>query len=100
MKPLLEARELCKHYQQGSVAVAAVEAVSLSVVRGEIALIIGPSGSGKSTLLSMLGCILRPTFGAILLAGYEVSGLPDPDLPRIRARCFGFVFRSFTSSHS
>jgi putative ABC transport system ATP-binding protein len=95
MKPFLEARALTKHYDQGTISVAAVESVSFSLRAGEIALIIGPSGSGKSTLLSMLGCILRPTSGAILLAGREVSALPDRDLPRIRRRCFGFVFQSF-----
>ena len=67
MRPMLEARALSKHYQQGSIAVAAVDKVSFSVPPGEIALIIGLSGSGKSTLLSMLGCILRPAFGAVLL---------------------------------
>ena len=95
MRPMLEARALSKHYQQGSIAVAAVDKVSFSVLPGEIALIIGPSGSGKSTLLSMLGCILRPTSGAILLAGRDVGGLSDRELPRIRGRCFGFVFQSF-----
>jgi putative ABC transport system ATP-binding protein len=92
---MLEARALSKHYQQGSIAVAAVESASFSVMAGETALIIGPSGSGKSTLLSMLGCILRPTSGAILLAGRDVGGLSDRDLPRVRGRCFGFVFQSF-----
>ncbi|MDE2172583.1 MAG: ABC transporter ATP-binding protein [Patescibacteria group bacterium] len=95
MKPLLEARALTKLYEQGTITVAAVEGASLAVRSGEIVLIIGPSGSGKSTLLSMLGCILRPTSGALLLAGREVSGLPDRDLPKIRRRCFGFVFQSF-----
>ncbi len=95
MKPLLEARALSKHYEQGTITVAAVEHASFSLSAGEVALIIGPSGSGKSTLLSMLGCILRPTSGAILLAGREVSALSDRDLPRIRRRCFGFVFQSF-----
>ena len=95
MKPLLEARALTKHYEQGTVSVAAVDNVSFSLRAGETALIIGPSGSGKSTLLSMLGCILRPTSGAIFLAGREVSGLSDLELPRIRRRCFGFVFQSF-----
>lgn len=95
MKPLLEARALTKHYEQGTVSVAAVDSVAFSLRAGETALIIGPSGSGKSTLLSMLGCILRPTSGAILLGGREVSGLSDRELPRIRRRCFGFVFQSF-----
>jgi len=95
MSPLLEARQLSKRYQEGSITVAAVDSVSFAVDQGQIALIIGPSGSGKSTLLSMLGCILRPTSGAVLLAGQEVSGLSDRDLPIIRGKCFGFVFQAF-----
>jgi len=95
MKPLLEARGLTKQYTHGTVSVTAIEDVSFSLKGGEVTLIIGPSGSGKSTLLSMLGCILRPTAGDILLAGYKVSGLSDSDLPKIRRRCFGFVFQSF-----
>jgi ABC-type multidrug transport system fused ATPase/permease subunit len=95
MSPLLEARQLSKRYQEGSITVAAVDSVSFAVDQGQIALIIGPSGSGKSTLLSMLGCILRPTSGAVLLAGHEVSGLSDRDLPIIRGKYFGFVFQAF-----
>ena len=95
MKPFLEARGLTKHYEQGAISVNAVSDVSLSLRGGEIALIIGPSGSGKSTLLSMLGCILRPTSGAILLAGHEIGRLGDHELPGVRSRCFGFVFQSF-----
>jgi putative ABC transport system ATP-binding protein len=95
MKPMLEARGITKHYRQGTTSVAAVDRVSIAVQEGEIALIIGPSGSGKSTLLSMLGCILQPTSGAVLVAGYDVSGLSERVLPRIRRRCFGFVFQSF-----
>ena len=95
MKLMLEARGITKHYRQGANIVAAVEGVSMAVREGEIALIIGPSGSGKSTLLSMLGCILQPTSGAVLVAGYSVGGLSERVLPRIRQRCFGFVFQSF-----
>jgi putative ABC transport system ATP-binding protein len=95
MKPMLEAREVAKHYQQGTNIIAAIDGVSIAVREGEIALIIGPSGSGKSTLLSMLGCILQPTSGTVLVAGYDVGGLSERVLPRIRQRCFGFIFQSF-----
>ena len=58
-------------------------------------LIIGPSGSGKSTLLSLLGCILRPCSGTILVEGVPVGDVPDRALPKIRRRNFGFVFQAF-----
>jgi putative ABC transport system ATP-binding protein len=95
MSALLETRELSKRYQEGGVSVAAVSSVSFSVDEGQVALIIGPSGSGKSTLLSLLGCILRPTSGAVLVGGRDVSGLSDRDMPEIRKSCFGFVFQTF-----
>lgn len=92
---LLEARDLSKVYGAGDTRVVAVDRVALALERGELLLIMGPSGSGKTTLLSMMGCILRPTSGAILIEGREVSGLDEASLPRIRRRFIGFVFQSF-----
>ena len=91
----LEAREISKIYRQGAISVAAVQSVSLAVEKGQIVLLIGPSGSGKTTLLSILGCILRPTSGAIYVDGTLVSDLPESRLPLIRRSCFGFVFQAF-----
>jgi putative ABC transport system ATP-binding protein len=73
--------------------VRAVNAVDLEVEAGEVILLMGPSGSGKSTLLSMIGCILRPTAGRVLLNGREVSGLGSRELARIRLREIGFIFQ-------
>jgi putative ABC transport system ATP-binding protein len=58
-------------------------------------LIVGPSGSGKTTLLSIMGCILRPTSGEVVVDGRVVSGLGEDALPDIRRTYFGFVFQSF-----
>jgi putative ABC transport system ATP-binding protein len=91
----LEAREISKIYRQGAISVAAVQSVSLAVEKGQIVLLIGPSGSGKTTLLSILGCILRPTSGAIYVDGTLVSDLPESRMPLIRRSCFGFVFQAF-----
>jgi len=95
MAACLEARAVSKTYHQGPLAVAAVQAVSLAVEPGETVLLIGPSGSGKSTLLSMLGCMLRPSAGSVLVDGATVSDLPQRRLPELRRRCFGFVFQEF-----
>ena len=93
--PRLEAREISKIYRQGWYNVAAVRSVSLAVAAGEVALIIGPSGSGKTTLLSMLGCILSPTSGSVLVDGKPVSSLPPSQLPAVRRSSFGFLFQQF-----
>jgi putative ABC transport system ATP-binding protein len=55
----------------------------------------GPSGSGKTTLLSMLGAMLRPTSGQIIVDGHELTAISESRLPKLRATTFGFVFQDF-----
>jgi putative ABC transport system ATP-binding protein len=55
----------------------------------------GPSGSGKTTLVSMLGTLLRPSGGKIVLEGIEVTRMKEAELPAVRARKIGFVFQAF-----
>lgn len=95
MESVLEVRDVTKVYEQGNVRVRAVDAVSLSLTPGQAVLIMGPSGSGKTTLLSIMGCILRPTSGEVVVGGRVVSGLGEDALPDIRRVNFGFVFQSF-----
>jgi len=94
-QPLLAARSLSKIYGRGHTEVRAVNDVSLSIDRGELAMIMGPSGSGKTTLLSMLGGLLRPTSGQVVLDGTDIAALDESALPDIRARKVGFVFQAF-----
>lgn len=89
------ASKLEKVFGEGDVQVLAVRGVDLEVRRGEVVLIMGPSGSGKTTLLSMLGAMLRPTSGSILVDGVDLATLPERRLPAFRARRFGFVFQDF-----
>jgi ABC-type lipoprotein export system ATPase subunit len=92
---LVELKRIGKSYPRGSVEVAALREVSLTIAAGESVAVMGPSGSGKSTLLGILGCLDRPTRGAYLLEGREVSTLPDAELSALRNRRIGFVFQSF-----
>jgi len=95
MNMVLETKDVTKVYRQGGIEVVAVEGVSLSLAAGMVLLIMGPSGSGKTTLLSMMGCILHPTSGTVLVDNEAVSGLKEDLLPGIRKKYFGFVFQSF-----
>ncbi|MBI5047948.1 MAG: ABC transporter ATP-binding protein [Deltaproteobacteria bacterium] len=95
MNPILEILDVSKVYQEGAAKVVAVDSVSLSIKKGEALLIMGPSGSGKTTLLSMMGCILHPTKGDVVVDGRMVGNLTEDALPDIRKKYFGFVFQSF-----
>jgi putative ABC transport system ATP-binding protein len=95
MAPILEARELTKHYRLGATTVEALRGVSLAVEPGEFVALMGPSGSGKSTLLQLLGGLDRPTSGDVLLDGEHVSALADEAATRLRREKTGFVFQFF-----
>jgi NitT/TauT family transport system ATP-binding protein len=75
--PLISIESVARRYVTTSGAVDALRDVSLSVEAGEFCTIIGPSGCGKSTLLGMLGGLVIPDAGRILIAGQAVTG-PDP----------------------
>ena len=91
---VLKAEEVCKSYDQGAQSVTVLRGVSLALNRGEVVSLEGPSGSGKTTLLSILGCLLSPTSGRVVVEGRSVDG-SDEVLPEIRRRSIGFVFQQF-----
>ncbi len=95
MPPILEARDLTRHFELGGSTVEALRGVSLIVEEGEFVALMGPSGSGKSTLLQLLGGLDRPTSGEVLLEGETVSQLSDEQATRLRRERTGFVFQSF-----
>jgi len=94
-KTALAARQLDKTFGEGATEVHAVRGVDLEVQAGEVVLIMGPSGSGKTTLLSMLGAMLRPTAGEVLIDGKDLAAISEARLPKLRATTFGFVFQDF-----
>lgn len=86
---------LTKIYQNGALAVTALEDVSLHIDRGTFTAIMGPSGSGKSTLMNILGCLDKATRGTYIIDGIDVSELDEDSLARVRNTKIGFVFQTF-----
>jgi putative ABC transport system ATP-binding protein len=93
--PLLEIRDVTKHYRMGLEVVRALDGVSLVIRKGEQVAIMGASGSGKSTLLNILGCMDLPTSGKYFLGGQDVARLSQSMLALVRGRRVGFVFQTF-----
>ncbi len=91
----VEIQGVSKSYGEGDAVVHALVGVDLTVHQGEMLFLMGPSGSGKTTLLSIMGCILRPSSGSVRIAGEEVVGLSEREMPRIRLRRIGFIFQGF-----
>lgn len=69
--------------------------IDLQVKQGEIVAIVGRSGSGKSTLLNLMSGYIRPTSGALHLAGQAVTNMTEGDWANFRLAHLGFMFQSF-----
>ncbi len=89
---ILQTRNIQKHFTEGRESVAVLKGIDFTADRGEIVSLEGPSGSGKTTFLSILGCILTPTTGEVVIDGERVDA---KRLAQIRRRSLGFVFQQF-----
>jgi putative ABC transport system ATP-binding protein len=95
MGVILKTEDLTKSYKVGKVDVSALRGVSISIEEGEFVAIMGPSGCGKSTLLHLMGGLLSPTSGSIIIDGEDLSKVSDATRTGIRRRKIGFVFQRF-----
>jgi putative ABC transport system ATP-binding protein len=92
---IVEGRDLTRTFPMPSGPVTALRDVSIQVGLGEYVAITGPSGCGKSTLLHLLGCVDRPTSGALIFEGRDAARLGETERSRIRLTRVGFVFQRF-----
>jgi putative ABC transport system ATP-binding protein len=95
MGVILKAENLEKTYRVGKVDVPALRGIDLTVQEGEFLAVMGPSGCGKSTMLHLMGGLLTPTNGRIIIDGEDLTAASDSRRTDIRRRKIGFVFQRF-----
>ena len=84
-----------KEYKTGKSTIVALQPTTIEFRTGEITLLVGPSGSGKTTLLSLLGSVIYPTTGKVLVGETSVNDLSEKELSNLRLQHIGFVFQGF-----
>lgn len=92
---ILEVSQLTKHFRHGSEEVAALDAVSFNVAKGEFVAVMGASGSGKSTLLHLIAGLARPDQGEVRVNGMAIHKLSRREAARFRRRQIGLIFQAF-----
>jgi len=91
----VSAQDVTRRYGEGDAAVDALRGVTLDIVPGQFAAVMGPSGSGKSTLMHILAGLDKPTEGTVEIAGTDITNLSDSRLTLLRRHQVGFIFQFF-----
>ena len=86
----VECRDISKAYRQGREKVQALERVSLKILPSRAVAVVGPSGCGKTTLLNIIGCLLAPDSGTLLIKGHEPKRTD-----KTRNSTFGYIRQDY-----
>lgn len=92
-QPLIVCDNLVKIYQTGEIEVLALQGLELTINKGEMVGIVGASGSGNTTLLNVLGGLVRPSAGQVIVNNHNLLKLSDRALNRYRRNEVGFVWQ-------
>lgn len=93
MKSILVCQGIAKSYGNGDMLEQVLKQVDLEFFAGQASVLVGPSGSGKTTLLSILGCLLAPSEGQLLIADALVNFADKSSLTEVRRQKLGFIFQ-------
>jgi lipoprotein-releasing system ATP-binding protein len=86
---MIETRSITMNFGELQV----LKGIDVSISRGEIVTLVGPSGAGKTTFLHIMGTLLKPASGEVVINGKKVYGMSEKQLSRFRNQHIGFVFQ-------
>lgn len=92
---IVQAENIWKVYQTGSLKVEALRGVNLGVRRGEMIAVMGPSGCGKTTLLNCVSGLDDLTQGKVMVEGVDLADMSDDQKSEFRAKRMGFIFQAY-----
>jgi putative ABC transport system ATP-binding protein len=82
--PIANVINASKEFKSGDSIIVALKPSTMELETGKLTLIIGPSGSGKTTLLSLIGCVIYPTSGEVIIDGIKTSTLNANKMAHLR----------------
>jgi putative ABC transport system ATP-binding protein len=88
-------RNITKHFGNGETTTIALRGVNVSIMRGNMTLLVGPSGCGKTTLISIIAGLLNPSQGEVEVFGKNLHELTPAQLVHFRRDHIGFVFQQY-----
>lgn len=94
-KIVLEIKNLVKSYGTKGFKTTVLKGLNLQVKENDFIAIMGPSGSGKTTLLNILSTIDKPSQGAVILDGKDITKLKNKELSELRKDKIGFIFQDY-----
>lgn len=92
---ILKVENLVKAYGERDTCVTALNDVSFSVEKGEFVAVVGSSGSGKSTLMHLIGGVIRPNSGRVMIDGQDIFALEENELALLRRRNIGIIYQFY-----
>ena len=95
MPAVIELAAAQRSFRSASIFINALQPTSLSIRAGEYVTVTGASGSGKSTLLNVMGLLIKPSAGRVIINGTDTQMMSHAEISTLRGATLGFVFQSF-----
>lgn len=93
---MITLRSVSKSFKTGHETITVLNAIDLTINKGEFVAIVGPSGSGKTTLTHIIGGLSKPDKGEVLINDTNIAKANDRELSRYRNKSVGFVFQNYS----